>query len=133
MLTERVRRKPYSIVLFDEIEKGSFEVFNLLLQVFEEGTLTDGKGRKINFKNTIVIMTSNIGSKEFTHKASQIGFNVNDDKEQKIIRDYEKIKEKVIGGLDEFFSPEFLNRIDRVVVFNPIDKNVLKKIIVLQL
>ncbi|EKD29942.1 MAG: hypothetical protein ACD_78C00203G0001, partial [uncultured bacterium (gcode 4)] len=133
MLTERVRRKPYSIVLFDEIEKGSFEVFNLLLQVLEDGTLTDGKGRKINFKNTIVIMTSNIGSEEFTNKASQIGFDVTDDKEKKIIRDYEKIKEKVVGGLDEFFSPEFLNRIDRVVVFNPIDKTVLKKIIVLQL
>lgn len=133
MLTERVRRKPYSIVLFDEIEKGSFEVFNLLLQVLEDGVLTDGKGRKINFKNTIVIMTSNIGSEEFTSKASQIGFDVTDDKEKKIIRDYEKIKEKVVSGLDEFFSPEFLNRIDRVVVFNPIDKTILKKIIVLQL
>jgi ATP-dependent Clp protease ATP-binding subunit ClpC len=133
MLTERVRRKPYSIVLFDEIEKGSFEVFNLLLQVLEDGTLTDGKGRKINFKNTIVIMTSNIGGEEFTSKASQIGFDVSSDTEAKIIRDYVKIKTKVIDGLDEYFSPEFLNRIDRVVVFNPLDKTILKKIIVLQL
>lgn len=133
MLTERVRRKPYSIVLFDEIEKGSFEVFNLLLQILEDGTLTDGKGRKINFKNTIVIMTSNIGGEEFTSKASQIGFDVSSDTEAKIIRDYEKIKEKITGSLDEYFSPEFLNRIDRVVVFNPLDKTILKKIIVLQL
>ncbi|PJC56826.1 ATP-dependent Clp protease ATP-binding subunit ClpC [Candidatus Gracilibacteria bacterium CG_4_9_14_0_2_um_filter_38_7] len=133
MLTERVRRKPYSIVLFDEIEKGSFEVFNLLLQILEDGTLTDGKGRKINFKNTIVIMTSNIGGEEFNSKASQIGFDVSSDTEAKIIRDYEKIKEKITGGLDEYFSPEFLNRIDRVVVFNPLDKSILKKIIVLQL
>lgn len=133
MLTERVRRKPYSIVLFDEIEKGSFEVFNLLLQVLEDGTLTDGKGRKINFKNTIVIMTSNIGGEEFTSKASQIGFDVSSDTEAKIIRDYEKIKEKITGSLDEYFSPEFLNRIDRVVVFNPLDKTILKKIIILQL
>ncbi len=133
MLTERVRRKPYSIVLFDEIEKGSFEVFNLLLQILEDGSLTDGKGRKINFKNTIVIMTSNIWGEEFTSKASQIGFDVSSDAEAKIIRDYEKIKEKIIGSLDEYFSPEFLNRIDRVVVFNPLDKVILKKIIVLQL
>ena len=133
MLTERVRRKPYSIVLFDEIEKGSFEVFNLLLQILEDGTLADGKGRKINFKNTIIIMTSNIGGEEFTSKASQIGFDVSSDTEAKIIRDYEKIKEKITGSLDEYFSPEFLNRIDRVVVFNPLDKTILKKIIVLQL
>lgn len=133
MLTERVRRKPYSIVLFDEIEKGSFEVFNLLLQILEDGSLTDGKGRRVNFKNTIVIMTSNIGGEEFTNKAVQIGFNVSDDTEAKIIRDYEKIKTKIIGGLDEYFSPEFINRIDRVVVFNPLDKTILKKIIVLQL
>jgi ATP-dependent Clp protease ATP-binding subunit ClpC len=133
MLTERVRRKPYSIVLFDEIEKGSFEVFNLLLQILEDGTLTDGKGRKINFKNTIVIMTSNIGGEEFTSKASQIGFDVSSDAEAKIIRDYEKTKEKITGSLSEYFSPEFLNRIDRVVVFNPLDKTILKKIIVLQL
>lgn len=133
MLTERVRRKPYSIVLFDEIEKGSFEVFNLLLQVLEDGTLTDGKGRKVNFKNTIVIMTSNIGGEEFTSKASQIGFDLSSSAEEKIIRDYEKIKEKIVGGLDEYFSPEFINRIDRVVVFNPLDKSIMKKIIVLQL
>ncbi|MDD2891386.1 MAG: ATP-dependent Clp protease ATP-binding subunit [Candidatus Gracilibacteria bacterium] len=133
MLTERVRQKPYSIVLFDEIEKGSFEVFNLLLQILEDGALTDGKGRKINFKNTIVIMTSNIGGEEFTSKASQIGFDLSSDAEAKIIRDYEKIKEKITGSLTEYFSPEFLNRIDRVVVFNPLDKAILKKIIVLQL
>ncbi len=78
-------------------------------------------------------MTSNIGGEEFTSKASQIGFDVSSDTEAKIIRDYEKIKEKITGSLDEYFSPEFLNRIDRVVVFNPLDKTILKKIIVLQL
>ncbi|MDD2486840.1 MAG: ATP-dependent Clp protease ATP-binding subunit [Candidatus Gracilibacteria bacterium] len=133
MLTEKVRRKPYSIVLFDELEKGNFEIYNILLQILEEGSLTDGKGRKINFKNTIIIMTSNIGSEEFMSKATQIGFDVSNDKEAKIIKDYEKIKEKVLGSLDEYFAPEFINRIDKTLVFNALNKDILKKIVVLQL
>ncbi|MDD4530883.1 MAG: ATP-dependent Clp protease ATP-binding subunit [Candidatus Gracilibacteria bacterium] len=133
ILTEQVRRKPYSIVLFDELEKGTPEVFNMLLQIMEDGNITDGKGRKINFRNTIVIMTSNIGGEEFNSKATQIGFDVGEKEEEKILRDYEQIKEKVLKSLDEYFAPEFINRIDKVVVFNPLDKKELKKIIVLQL
>lgn len=133
LLTERVRRKPYSIVLFDEIEKGNFDVYNLLLQILEDGTITDGKGRKVNFKNTIIIMTSNIGSDEFNSKAVQIGFNVTESEEAKIIRDYAEIREKIQAQLNEYFTPEFLNRIDKTVTFNPLDKTVMKKIIVLQL
>ncbi|MDD2565371.1 MAG: ATP-dependent Clp protease ATP-binding subunit [Candidatus Gracilibacteria bacterium] len=133
MLTEKVRRKPYSVVLFDELEKGNFEIFNILLQILEEGSLTDSKGRKVNFKNTIIIMTSNIGGEEFNSKAAQIGFDFSDNKEAKIIKDYEKIKEKVMLNLEEYFPPEFLNRIDKTIVFNPLDKKVLKKIIELNL
>ena len=133
MLTEAVRRKPYSIVLFDELEKGSSETYNLLLQILEDGMITDGKGRNINFRNTIIIMTSNIGGDEFTSKAAQIGFSTSNEKEDKIIRDYEKIKERILDSLDEYFLPEFINRIDKVIVFNPIDKKVLKKIILLEM
>ncbi|EKE29192.1 MAG: ATPase AAA-2 protein [uncultured bacterium (gcode 4)] len=133
MLTERVRRKPYSVVLFDELEKWNFEVFNILLQILEEWNLTDAKWRKINFKNTIIIMTSNIWWEEFNSKASQIWFNLSEWKEAKIIEDYSKIKDKVIANLEEYFPPEFLNRIDKTIVFNPLDKKVLKKIIELQL
>ncbi|EKE28296.1 MAG: hypothetical protein ACD_3C00082G0008 [uncultured bacterium (gcode 4)] len=133
MLTEKVRRKPYSVVLFDELEKWNFEVFNILLQILEEGNLTDAKWRKINFKNTIIIMTSNIWWEEFNSKASQIWFNLTEWKEAKIIEDYAKIKEKVISNLEEYFPPEFLNRIDKTIVFNPLDKKVLRKIIELQL
>jgi ATP-dependent Clp protease ATP-binding subunit ClpC len=120
-------------VLFDELEKGNFEVFNILLQILEEWSLTDAKWRKINFKNTIIIMTSNIWWEEFNSKASQIWFNLSTSKEVKIIQDYEKIKEKVIWNLEEYFPPEFLNRIDKTIVFNPLDKKILRKIIELQL
>ena len=133
MLTEKVRRKPYSIVLFDEIEKGNFDVYNLLLQILEEGVVTDGKGRSINFKNTIVIMTSNIGSEEFNDKAVQIGFSVTEKEESKIIADYDAIRQKVLRQLTDVFAPEFLNRIDKTIVFSPLDKKIMKRIIILQL
>ena len=133
MLTEKVRRKPYSVVLFDEIEKGSTEIFNLLLQIMEDGVLTDGKGRKVNFKNTIIVMTANIGSEEFTSSAKKIGFDVGDDTQNRIIHDFEQIEAKVIKNLDTHFPPEFINRIDKIVVFKPLDTKVIKKIIVLQL
>ncbi len=133
MLTEKVRRKPYSIVLLDEIEKGNADVYNLLLQILEDGVVTDGKGRAINFKNTIVIMTSNIGSDEFNEKAAQIGFSTGEKEEESIIADYGTIREKVLKQLPDFFAPEFLNRIDKTIVFNPLDKKVLKNIVMLQL
>ncbi len=133
MLTEKVRRKPYSIVLLDEIEKGNADVYNLLLQILEDGVVTDGKGRAINFKNTIVIMTSNIGSEEFNEKAAQIGFSTGEKEEEGIIADYATIRDKVLKQLPDFFAPEFLNRIDKTIVFNPLDKKVLKNIVILQL
>ena len=133
LLTEKVRKKPYSIVLFDEIEKWDLEIYNLLLQILEEWVLTDNKGRKINFKNTIIIMTSNIGQDEFTSKAAQIGFDIEDTEETKIMKDYEKAKTNIVDNLTDYFSPEFINRIDKIVVFNPLDKEKIKKIVKLQM
>lgn len=132
-LTEKVRKKPYSIILFDEIEKGDIEVYNLLLQILEDGVLTDNKGRKVNFKNTIIIMTSNIGQEEFGERAAQIGFNMSESAEAKVLDDYAKAQERIKSSLSEYFSPEFLNRIDKIIVFRPLDKNAIKKIVKLQL
>lgn len=133
MLTQKVRKKPYSIILFDEIEKADVEVYNLLLQVLDEWVITDNKGRKINFKNTIVIMTSNIGQEEFTNKAAQIGFNISESEEEKVMQDFEKAENRIKESLTEYFSPEFLNRIDKILVFKPLDTKSLKKIIKLQI
>lgn len=133
LLTEKVRKKPYSIILFDEIEKGDIEVYNLLLQILEEWILTDNKGRKVNFKNTIIIMTSNIGQEEFWEKAAQIGFGISESEEEKVLADYSEAKEKIKSSLTDYFSPEFVNRIDKVIVFNPLDKLAIKKIVKLQL
>ena len=107
-LTEKIRHRPYSVVLFDEIEKAHPEIFNVLLQVLDNGHLTDAKGRKVNFKNSIVILTSNIGS-EFIDKMSNFGFthNAGDDKAE-----YSMTKDKVMGALKDYFRPEFLNRLD---------------------
>lgn len=133
ILTEKVRKKPYSIILFDEIEKGDMEVYNMLLQILEEWILTDNKGRKVNFKNTIIIMTSNIGQEEFAQKAAQIGFNISETEEDKIMDDYESAKKNIIENLTDYFSPEFINRIDKILVFNPLDKKTIRKIVKLQL
>ncbi len=133
MLTEKVRKKPYSIVLFDEIEKADFDIYNLLLQILEEWVLTDNKWRKINFKNTILVMTSNIGADEFNAKAEKIWFDVSLDEEDKVMQDYEEAKERVKSWLPEYFSPEFINRIDKIVVFNPLNKVDIKKIVKLRL
>ena len=133
LLTEKIRKKPYSIILFDEIEKWDIEVYNMLLQILEEWVLTDNKGRKINFKNTIIIMTSNIGQDEFGEKASQIGFDISEWEENKLMKDYEGAKKNIVNNLTEYFSPEFINRIDKIAVFNPLDKTKIKKIVKLQL
>ncbi|MDD2907211.1 MAG: ATP-dependent Clp protease ATP-binding subunit [Candidatus Gracilibacteria bacterium] len=133
MLTEKVRKKPYSVILFDEIEKGDFEVYNLLLQILEEGILTDNKGKKVNFKNTIIVMTSNIGQEEFTKKAATIGFDIKENEEIKVIEDYKKAAENIKANLTDYFSPEFINRIDKIIVFNPLDKNQIKKIVTIGL
>ena len=130
-LTEQIRQKPYSIVLFDEIEKADREVFNLLLQIMEDGQLTDARGRKINFRNTIIILTSNIGMQEFNHQA-EIGFN-SDKGKQNIEAEYEKMKDNVLKKLKDAFKPEFLNRLDKIVVFKSLDKTSIDKIAKLQL
>lgn len=122
-LTEAVRHRPYSVVLFDEIEKAHPEVFNILLQVLDDGVLTDGKGRKVNFKNTIIIMTSNIGS-QFIQKMESIGFHNNTE-----IAEYSQMKEKVEGSLKDHFKPEFLNRIDEIVVFDILSAEAIKQIV----
>lgn len=127
-LTEQVRRKPYSVILFDEIEKAHSDVFNVLLQVLDDGRLTDSQGRTIDFKNTILIMTSNVGSQiilEHQLKLSLDGGN------PEVF--YEQIKEKAFALLKEQFRPEFLNRVDEIVVFNPLRTNELKKIVDIQL
>jgi ATP-dependent Clp protease ATP-binding subunit ClpB len=124
-LTERIRHRPYAVVLFDEIEKAHPEVFNILLQVLDSGHLTDGKGRKVNFKNTIVILTSNIGA-EYMDRAANIGF-VAGDKDD--IAHFEEIKAKVMDSLKEHFRPEFLNRLDDIITFDPLSKDVLTDIV----
>jgi ATP-dependent Clp protease ATP-binding subunit ClpC len=129
LLTEKVRKKPYSVVLFDEIEKWDFEVYNLLLQILEEWVLTDNKWKKVNFKNTIIVMTSNIWQEEFTNKAVKIGFDIDEKEESEIINDYKKAGENIKENLTNYFSPEFINRIDKIIIFNPLDKVQIKKIV----
>lgn len=115
-LTEKVRRRPYSVVLFDEIEKAHPDVFNVLLQVLDDGVLTDSLGRKVDFKNTVVIMTSNLGTKLIQRNVA-LGFQSTDVEVHQT-----RIKDEVMGELRRNFSPEFLNRIDEMVVFHPLDK-----------
>ncbi len=133
MLTEKVRKKPYSVILFDEIEKWDFEVYNILLQILEDWTLTDNKWRQVNFKNTIIIMTSNIWQEEFMEKAHRIGFDASGEQEDSVMADYEKASTKIKENLTDYFSPEFVNRIDKVIVFKPLDKGNIKKIVKLQI
>jgi ATP-dependent Clp protease ATP-binding subunit ClpC len=132
-LTEMVRRKPYSVVLFDEIEKAHPEFFNMLLQVLEDGTLTDAKGKKVDFRNTIVIMTSNLGAEQLTKEAAKIGFALSDDSLKAAEQDFNEKKEGVIKELKAKFRPEFLNRIDRVIVFKPLTNEMIQQIVKLQL
>lgn len=126
-LTEVVRHRPYSLILFDEIEKAHPEVFNLLLQVLDNGRLTDSKGKTVNFKNSIIIMTSNVGS-QYLKAMSRIGFSAEGPEEQE--GDY---KDKVVEALRHSFRPEFLNRIDDIVIFSPLHKADLQKIVDLQI
>ena len=126
-LTEKIRRKPYSVVLFDEIEKAHPDVFNILLQILEDGILTDSQGRRVDFRNTVIIMTSNIGARLITQeKSTKLGFA--SETENKQARTYEKIKADVLGELKNHFRPEFLNRIDDTIVFHPLDEAQTKEI-----
>lgn len=124
-LTERIRHRPYAVVLFDEIEKAHPEVFNILLQVLDSGHLTDGKGRKVNFKNTIIVLTSNIGA-EFMDRAANIGFVHGDSDDTAHTA---RMKEKVMGALKDHFRPEFLNRLDDIVMFDILSKDALMQIV----
>jgi len=126
-LTEKVRRSPYSIILFDEIEKAHPDVFNLLLQLFDEGVLTDSMSRKVDFKNTIIIMTSNIGTKDIL-KGSSLGFV-----EQSGANSYENMRDKLLDNVQNIFNPEFVNRIDETIVFHPLAEEHVLDIIHLQL
>ena len=135
-LTEQVRLHPYSVILFDEIEKAHPDVFNLMLQIFEDGELTDASGRKVDFRNTTIIMTSNIGTEQLTSEAKW-GFGENKKvsetkKKNKIREKYIETKNEVLKELKEILSPEFINRIDRVLVFNPLSENNIKNIVKMQ-
>ncbi len=130
-LTEKVRRKPYSVILFDEIEKAHPDVFNILLQILEDGILTDSQGRRVDFRNTVIIMTSNIGARLISaQKGQKLGFMTSDDNEN---RSYDKIKEDVLGELKKSFRPEFLNRIDDIIVFHQLGEQEIKQIASLML
>jgi ATP-dependent Clp protease ATP-binding subunit ClpB len=127
-LTETVRHRPYSVLLFDEVEKAHPEVFNILLQVLDNGHLTDAKGRTVNFKNTIIILTSNIGA-EHIDRMSRMGFNTDTSENA----DYEHAKDKVMDSLKNFFRPEFLNRLDEILLFNILKPDVISQIALMQI
>ncbi len=127
-LTEAVRRKPYSVILLDEIEKAHSDVFNTLLQVMEDGRLTDSKGRTVNFRNTVIIMTSNVGATTL-NKAATVGFvTANNEKDE-----YEQMKNKILEEIKKAFRPEFLNRVDDIIVFHPLNEGHLKEIVSLMI
>jgi len=128
-LTEIVRRKPFSVILMDEVEKAHPEVFNILLQIMEDGRLTDGRGRTVDFKNTILIMTSNVGSALIYRKT----FGFNENKIMENMPPYNELKNKVMESLKEAFRPEFLNRVDEIVVFKSLDKKDIEKIAKIEL
>ena len=128
-LTERVRRKPYSVLLFDEIEKAHPDIFNILLQILEDGRLTDSQGRVVDFRNTVIIMTSNVGARTIT-EPKRLGFSAAKDETAK---NYEDMKSNVMGELKKSFRPEFLNRIDDIIVFHPLTEADIKEIVKLML
>ena len=127
-LTDTVRRKSYCLILLDEIEKAHPEVFNMLLQVFDDGHLTDAKGRRVDFRNTIIIMTSNVGS-DLIRRESAIGFSTVNDDEQSEKQRYEKMKDKVLQEMKRVFRPEFLNRVDTTLVFHPLSRAHIRSIV----
>lgn len=127
-LTEKVRRRPYSVVLFDEVEKAHPEVFNILLQVLEDGRLTDGQGRTVDFRNTVLIMTSNVGAAQI-HRDTVLGFRTEEDEKDS----YERMRDKVISELKRTFRPEFLNRVDELIVFHALGRDDMEKIVDLML
>ncbi len=128
-LTERVRRNPYSIVLFDEIEKAHPDVFNLLLQVLDDGRLTDGQGRTVDFRNTVIVMTSNIGSEFLASRSGALGFVSSQDAAASGFASMKDLRDRVMGKLREAMRPEFLNRIDEIVLFQKLTRDELAPIV----
>ena len=128
-LTEAVRRKPYSVILFDEIEKAHPDVFNVFLQILDDGRLTDSKGRTVNFKNTIIIMTTNLGSQTIMDKLA----NYDTLKPEEYIQRKEELNEALITEYRGYFRPEFLNRVDDLIIFDPISQTTLRSIVDVQL
>jgi len=131
-LTEAVRRKSYCCILLDEIEKAHPDVFNILLQIFDDGHLSDAKGRRVDFRNSIIVMTSNIGA-ELIRKGTTIGFAARSDEAKTQQETYERMKEKLLGEVKKAFRPEFLNRVDGIIVFHPLTKEHIRKIVDLML
>jgi ATP-dependent Clp protease ATP-binding subunit ClpC len=132
-LTEKIRRRPYSLVLFDEIEKAHPDVFHALLQILEDGTLTDAKGRRVDFSNTIIIMTGNIGAEKLQKEVS-LGFSASSTSDDKQLNElHEKNKTSVLDALKRFMRPELINRIDKIVVFRALSKDVVRDIVDVQL
>jgi len=128
-LTEKVRRKPYSVVLFDEVEKAHPDVFNILLQILEDGRLTDSQGRTVDFRNTVIIMTSNVGARMIT-EPKRLGFTSPNEEKSK---NYQNMKNNVMGELKNTFKPEFLNRVDEIIVFHPLEETHIKEIVKLMI
>ena len=131
-LTEALRRRPYSIVVFDEIEKAHPEVHNMLLQIMEEGHLSDAKGHKVDFRNAIIVMTSNIGA-DLIKKGTALGFALKRDEETEERKSYEDMRKKLTDSLKKVFRPEFLNRLDSVIIFRSLNKADIEKIVSLEL
>ena len=131
-LTEKIRRKPYSVILFDEVEKAHPDVMNMLLQILDDGRLTDAQGRTVNFKNTVIIMTSNIGARMITDK-NTLGFSISTNQKEEAQKEYENIKKDVMGELKKQFRPEFINRIDEIIVFHKLTDEDVKQIIEIML
>jgi len=131
-LTETIRRRPYSVICFDEIEKAHPDAFNMLLQIMEEGHLADARGRTVDFRNAIIIMTSNVGA-ALIKQTTSLGFAIRRDEEQTAEERYEKMKEKLLAELKQTFRPEFLNRVDGVMVFKTLSSGEIKEIVHLEL
>lgn len=131
-LTELIRHRPYSVILFDEVEKAHPEIFNVMLQILDNGRLTDAKGRYVNFKNTVLIMTSNIGS-EYARQMGRIGFSVSANQENQEKETEEELKNKMKAALENRFRPEFLNRLDEVIIFNPLNRKEIESIVKIQI
>jgi ATP-dependent Clp protease ATP-binding subunit ClpC len=131
-LTEAVRRKSYSVILLDEIEKAHPEAFNMLLQIMEDGSLADAKGRKVDFRNTVIIMTSNVGAEEISRDLT-FGFAMHEDDERSRSREHDTMRDKVMARLKQTFRPEFLNRLDATIVFHSLTKEQIRQVVEVEL